>query len=215
MIEEIKDYEFENIKKDKKFFDNLKSKFSDTLPFLFTTAVCAGLVFGAFKLFKPLWTGEGMGYQNRDQCKSLINKCYSKASGEDTVLDFAEGINMTRGLGYQGAISPASSISLKQCGGHAHLVISGKRERDRISIGQMESYLGSTDLLNSEEKNTLNSKYQNVSRSNNMDNNDNKDLGLSVTMDPITGKPSVGINMGPGTYDPMSGEIKMGPTIDF
>ena len=75
---------------------------------------------------------------------NLINKCINKASGNDSVLDFREGVELARQLGYEGQISLGERIKLKSSGNgtHAHMFMGGKMVNGcSTSQDKLENYL--------------------------------------------------------------------------
>lgn len=203
-MEEIPTYNFNRA-------DGEKHSFKKNLNKIVRTGLAGLIIFGfSFLVNKAIQQTKEIKY-----CKTLISQCISKASGEDRVLDFAEGVEMAKGLGYAGAIYPGQLIELKGCRvQHAHLWINRERDDTPISISRLESYLNSQSVLTKEEKEILNSKYANniIQKDQNVKS---ENAGLGIMIDPLTGKPSMGINMGAGVYDPYSGKIKIGPTIGF
>ena len=122
--------------------------------YLLTGAVSISILAGATIGYNSLINWRDRGINEYNKHKKLIGKCMLIASGENSTLDFQEGVNLARDFGYSGAIFLNEKINLFQqpvIGENPRLLIGYEpnptfgqsRCRDSIEITpkQLENYL--------------------------------------------------------------------------
>ncbi len=165
---------------------------------LYYSPFILGLVWASVKFYQeqPL--------EQKRYSSYLVTQCMDKADGEDGVLSFDEGVKMTKDFGFIDSIYPGDQVRLKSCMDHAHFYVGNRKYLDIISHSQMEDYL---DSLKPQKQ--IGFKYRRAFES------EVGDSGMGIRFDTVSGNTKIGISSGLGTYDTVTGEHSMGPTVDF